>query len=130
MLKSANLDGYFTNHSLRRSSTTRLFQAGHTSYAIDTYQITSNDQRKQISAVIAGENIVKSPACTISKPQEVKSCNVEVKVTDNSDVPMDCSVKEKDIKMSQSDQIGQLVSKMLEGRTSGKAKITIEIEFS
>ena len=28
LLKSAELDGYFTNHSLRRSGTTRLFQVG------------------------------------------------------------------------------------------------------
>ena len=58
LLKSAELDGYFTNHSLRRSGTTRLFQAGverkivkeytgHTSDAVDQYQITSADQRKK-----------------------------------------------------------------------------------
>ena len=28
MLKDAELDGYFTNHSLKRSSTTCLFQVG------------------------------------------------------------------------------------------------------
>ena len=70
MLKSAQLDGYFTNHSLRRSSTTHLFQAGvdrkiikeftgHSSDAVDKYQITSNEQCKQLSAIIAGENVTK-----------------------------------------------------------------------
>ena len=55
LLKDAKLDGYFTNHSLCRSSTTRLFQAGvdhklvkeftgHSSDAVDKYQITSHDQ--------------------------------------------------------------------------------------
>ena len=39
-------------------------------------------------------------------------------------------VKEKNVKTRQSEQIGQLVSKMLEGRTTGKAKIKLEIEFS
>ena len=48
LLKSAKLDGYFTNHSLRRSGTMRLFQAGvdrkiikeytgHQSDALDKY---------------------------------------------------------------------------------------------
>ena len=51
MLKNANLDGFFTNHSLHRSGTTRLFHAGidkkiireftgHRSDAIDQYQVT------------------------------------------------------------------------------------------
>ena len=51
MLKNSKLDGYFTNHSLRRASTTHLFQAGvdrklikeftgHVSDAIDKYQVT------------------------------------------------------------------------------------------
>ena len=57
MLKSAELDGYFTNHSLHRSGTSRLFQAGidrkivkeytgHVSDAVDKYQITSAEQKK------------------------------------------------------------------------------------
>ena len=48
LLKSANLNGYFTNHSLRRTGTTHLFHAGidrklvkeftgHTSDAVDHY---------------------------------------------------------------------------------------------
>ena len=59
MLKSAKLDGFFTNHSLRRSGTTHLFQAGvdrkivkeytgHRSDAVDQYQITSNEQKRQV----------------------------------------------------------------------------------
>ena len=52
MSKKANLEGFFTNHSLRRTSTTRLFRqgvdrklikefTGHSSDALDQYQITS-----------------------------------------------------------------------------------------
>ena len=54
MLKSANLDGFFTNHSLRHSGTSRLFQngvdrklvkeyIGHVSDAVDCYQVTSDE---------------------------------------------------------------------------------------
>ena len=52
LLKNAKLDGYFINYSLRRSGTTRLFQAGvdrklikeftgHASDVVDKYAITS-----------------------------------------------------------------------------------------
>ena len=53
LLKNAKLDGFFTNHSLRRSWTTRLFNngvdrklvkeyTGHRSDAVDAYQVTSD----------------------------------------------------------------------------------------
>ena len=65
LLKSANLDGHFTNHSLRRSGTSCLFQSdvdkrlikeftGHRSDALDQYELTSRDQRQFISDVIGG----------------------------------------------------------------------------
>ena len=68
LLKSANLDGHFTNHSLRRTSATRLFQAGidrklikeftgHTSDVIDKYQITSNIQRSDMSKVLQQDKL-------------------------------------------------------------------------
>ena len=37
---------------------------------------------------------------------------------------------EKNVKLSQSDQICELIKKMLEGRTTGKATIKLEVEFS
>ena len=67
LLASAAIDGYFTNHSLRRSGATRLFQANVdwklvkeatgqecSSDAVDTYQVTSDQQRQKLSEVIAG----------------------------------------------------------------------------
>ena len=58
-------DKFYSNHSLRRSGTTHLFRAGidrklvkeftgHTSDAVDSYQITSNKQRAMLSNVIQG----------------------------------------------------------------------------
>ena len=63
LLKEVNIDGYFTNHSCRRSGTTRLFQAGvdrklikevtgHRSDAVDKYAITSDGQREHISNIM------------------------------------------------------------------------------
>ena len=68
MLKNCNLDGYFTNHSLRRTCATRLFQAGvdtklvkevtgHTSDAINKYQLTSNVQKEQVSTIVKGRRM-------------------------------------------------------------------------
>ena len=78
MLSDARIDGYFTGHSLRRSGTTRLFQAGidrnivkeimgHCSDAVDAYQVTSAEQKCNVSHVIAHK-----PSSTVSvSPTEV-----------------------------------------------------------
>ena len=85
LLSDAKIDGYFTNHSLRRSVPTHLFQAGverklvkevtgHRSDALDCYQITTNDQRRNISSIIA-----KRPSTSsVGVPQSVKN-SVELK---------------------------------------------------
>ena len=64
LMENAGILGFFTNHSARRTGGTRLFRAGvqhklvketagHTSDAIDQYQITSDDQRQMMSKVLA-----------------------------------------------------------------------------
>ena len=66
LMKTTGLEGFFTNHSLRRSSTTCLFQAGvpkkiiceftgHRSDALDRYEVTSEDQKEKVTKIIAGE---------------------------------------------------------------------------
>ena len=90
LLSSAEIDGYFTNHSLRRTSSTRMFQAGidrkivkevtgHRSDAIDKYQITSDVQRKQVSDVIAKKPSIGS----------LNACESVSDVTFESDVSKD-----------------------------------------
>ena len=62
---------------------------------------------------------------------EKPCCNsLEVNVTDNSNEKVQCCVREKNVKLSQSDQICELIQKILEGRTTGKATIKLEVEFS
>ena len=64
MCKEAKIKGLFSGHSLRRSSTTRMFQGGidkkiirevtgHQSHALDAYEITSAEQKRQVSEVMA-----------------------------------------------------------------------------
>ena len=68
LLSSGDIDGYFTNHSLRWSGCTRLFQAGierkivkeisgHRSDVIDRYQLTSDDQWKKVNEILACNNV-------------------------------------------------------------------------
>ena len=68
MLKNAGLNGFFTNHSLRRTAATRLFRAGknvklikeitgHVSNAVEKHEITSDEQRMELSEIIQGRNL-------------------------------------------------------------------------
>ena len=56
--------------------------------------------------------------------------NIEVAVTDHSDNQVQCTMRQNDVKMSQSEQIGNLVTKMIDGINEGKVTIKIEVEFS
>ena len=77
LMKEAKIEGFFTNHSLQRSGGTRLFNAsvyrklvkeatGHKSDAIDKYQSTSDQQRDQMSKVIA---CPKPDTCSIASKE-------------------------------------------------------------
>ena len=67
---------------------------------------------------------------TISKPPKKSVLNLEVSVLESGPNSIACTMRKKDIELLQSEKMGQLVSKMLEGCNSGKATIKIEIEFS
>ena len=53
-----------------------------------------------------------------------------MKAVDTKDHSVKCCVKENNVKLSQSEQICQSVHQMLQGRTTGKATIKIEVGFS
>ena len=80
LLSDAKIDGYFMNHLLRRTAPTRLFQAGierkifkeitgHRSDAIECYQVTSEDQQRNVSKIISGGNVPKK----VEKLEESKT---------------------------------------------------------
>ena len=70
LMQIAEIEGFFTNHSLRRTGGTCLFQAGvsrklikeatsHRSDAVDAYQVTSDEQRKGLSEILSkGQTVV------------------------------------------------------------------------
>ena len=130
---------------------TRLFQAGvdrkiikeftgHVSDAVDQYQVTSDQQRREVSAIIAGENVVKQPVEN-QKSEAAKSNywhkkhvegekSLELTVSDKSQGAVGCSCKMSNVKLCETERIGDLVNKMLEGKRYSKATIKMEIEFS
>ena len=86
----------FTNHSLRRSGATRLFQAnvdrklvkeatGHSSDAVDAYQVTSDQQRQRLSKVIAGV-----PSLPSNNDHEQNQQNTEDLVVAMNNVSIQC----------------------------------------
>ena len=73
LMEAGDIQGYFTNHSACRTRGTRLFQAGverklvkeatgHISDAVDKYQITSADQRRAMSNILAGNAVTVPPS--------------------------------------------------------------------
>ena len=140
LLWDAKLDGYFTNHSLRRTSTTRLFQAGvdrkivkeftdHVSDAVDKYQITSDEQKEKMSIILCG-----GQGSTESKNAETgKDPTLEISVNDKSKSNLccgACSCKSKVMKIEESHKIGEMINSLLKAHKCGKAKIKLEIKFS
>ena len=141
LLKDAKLDGYFTNHSLRRTGTTRLFQAGvdrkiikeytgHRSDAVDKYQVTSHAQKEEVSNILNG-NIDERNKENEVETGECKANSVDVLVTQSDHVgTTGCEVNNSKLSFDKKRDVGDMISKILEGRKSGKTKIKIEIEFS
>ena len=136
MLKSAKLDGYFTNHSLRRTGTTRLFQAGidrklvkeftgHRSDAVDQYQITSDRQREVISKVIEGANVLeeqKNQNMQSGKSSEIAEAN------DTNDGCV-CKCKNKINPNCNPSDIGNIIDTIVKSGKGGKTVVKFEIEF-
>ena len=139
LMKDAGITGFFTNHSARRTGGTRLFRAGvqrklvkettgHSSDAVDKYQLTSDDQREFMSKIMAGEqrNVVsENPQHVtlkevLSKPM---SNDVQVSVSDGG-----CKCK-CGSNMSNDGNIGEIVNEIIK-RQGGNATIKIAIEIT
>ena len=141
LLKSCNLDGYFTNHSLHRTSATRLFQAGvdrkimgHASDALDKYQITSKKQKEHVSKILSNQQQEKEQ---IEDKETVKTKPIEPSLELSvSNIPkgvvgkQQCSCTKEKFNLAQGEQLMNMITELVSNRKSGSAKIKIEIEFS
>ena len=135
--KDAKIDGFRTNHSLRRTGTTRLFQhgvdhklikefTGHTSDAVDAYQVTSKDQHREMSKILTSNNYEKQKG-------DGKKCvgEVEIALAETSGKsPMSCVCNKEQFDIDKSEKLGSLFTQIVSACKGGKAKIKLEIEFS
>ena len=137
----AGIGGFFTNHSLRRSGATHLFQAGvdcklvkeytgHMADAIDKYQITSDEQCEKLSSVISGEiKHKKGEQSNVEINQN--ACNLEVSVTNKT--PFDkqgCVCMKSNVKMNETEEVGKLIMDILKTKKAKNTIIKLQIEFN
>ena len=134
MIKDGNLPGFKTNHSLRRSGTTRLFQngidrklikefTGHVLDAVDNYAVTSDEQRAEMSKIIHGEKAVEK---VLKEPQ----ANVQFSVCEQlKNKSIGCCCSNQKINVTDMCKIGDMIEKLVTARKGEKATIKIELQF-
>ena len=133
-MKDAEIPGFFTNHSARRTGSTRLFRAGvqrklikettgHRSNAVDKYQVTSDAQRESMLEILAKEapsNVTEKPIITVeSEAKRDPKPSIYVTDSNNSD-PISVSAS----------NVNEIISKVLElSAKRGKSTVKIQIEI-
>ena len=91
IMSDAGIDGYFTNHSLRATTATRLFRAniaeqlimeqtGHRSNAITAYKRSSNEQKVKLSSVLQ----LQKPESDTSEPASARKAVKRKQDTNNT----------------------------------------------
>ena len=143
LMESAGYKGYFTGHSLRRSGTTRLAQAGvakkivkectgHTSDAVDKYFVTSDAQREKVSEILAAEPST-STGLIPSSMSKVRGDSIDVNRTvSNKAKPSVINVQTTNAQCNcKTTNIGNIVDRIVNDVSStGKTTIKIQIEIN
>ena len=136
----AKIEVFFTNHSLRRSGISRLFQAGvdrklvkestgHSSDAVDKYQITSDKQLEDISSIISGENKAKVKVKEMVKNEE-SACDLEVSVMNKTaGNNQGCTCMKSNVKFIETEEVGKLLSDILHSKKAKRTNVKLQIEF-
>ena len=130
LMDRAKIQGFFTNHSLRHSGGTRLFRAGvdrklikevtgHCSDAVDSYQITSMEQKKMMS------NVLKGKSTNESQESQANVEKVEVKETEGHVQHQVCRYKCGEVNR---DNVAEVIAKII-GESSKKGKTVIKSEI-
>ena len=138
LMEDAGIKGFFTNHSARRTGGTRLFRAGvqcklvkettgHSSDAIDKYQITSDEQRQMMSEVIAGRHVDQVREVEIAKTEAKKNSDKET----IDDVCSSCKSCERKVPKVDASNVGGVVKELIKHhKNDGKTVIKIQIEIT
>ena len=140
MLYDARINRIFTGHSLRRSAISRMFRAGmqkkiiremsgHRSDALEQYEITSDKQKEQASAILQ-KPPVKETCREVTETLSIAPKEQE-SVKENS--VSNVSVRAGDATCTtrvQSNEVGNLVSTIInENKGKGRMVIKMEIEI-
>ena len=135
LMKEAGIPGFFTNHSTRHTSGTRLFRAGvdrklvkeatgHASDAVDKYQITSDQQREIMSDIIA-----KTPMKVMQNEETEKEITTESRpnkaLLSISQRDKSCSCMKTEVN---SGNVCEIVQEIIKQNT-GNSKTTIKSEI-
>ena len=133
MLKDAGLDGFFTNHSLRRTAATRLFRAGTNvklikeitgpvSDAVEKYQITSDQQRMQLSSILQCEGDGVETVCSNVQDKECDevTCKSELITEDSKSA----------ISKYEGGDIAKAIETAVKATSGRKCRVTIQIDFT
>ena len=129
IMKEAEIPGFFTNHSARCTGGTRLFRGGvdrklvkestgHSSDAVDKYQITSDEQRQMMSRIIAGNqgHVSENETKILDANVGEKTITVNDKICQNAAV---------------GGNVGNMINEIIEkSSTEGKTTIKISIEIT
>ena len=152
MMEEAGYKGFYTGHSLRRSGGSRLFQAGvqrkivkectgHTSDAVDKYQITSNNQKQIVSEIVPGQHDIKPKPQTATTSvagdatettisSDSKDSKVKVEQPATHLIKGKYYAKNSEDSLKYKDSVGTIVEQVMKSLAKGtKAKIKIEIEI-
>ena len=108
---------------------------GHSSDAVDKYQITSHQQHEKLSEIIHGDRNVEHNTNVVSVDNQQKKDkhdnSIEISLKSNSDANcLACTCTSKNVNLHDTNGLGQLLKDMLEDRRYGKAKIKLEIDLS
>ena len=125
---------FFTNHSLRRTAATRLFQAGkntkiikevtgHISDAVEKNEITSDTQRMKISEIIQGDVSCETEKVT---KKLVKDDRVVVK---HKVEPMQMDISENSNVDRHVETTGNVIKTDIDETGNRKAWLTITIDL-
>ena len=122
----AKIEGKFSNHSLRATSTTRMFQqsvpeqvikeiTGHKSDAVRLYKRTNNDLLKQGGLSICGSNVEQNEINQTKDVQNVEHKSVDIE--SETSVKVDNTIKES---LSACQMIKNVVRTRMEMRKKNK----------
>ena len=148
MLRNAGLDGFFTNHSLRRTCATRLFQAGqsdqlvkeitgHISDSVNKYKTTSDEQHMSLSEIIQGDvpvvKLSQAPPLEIVDAPKVatleEKCALPKLVLSQESCGKGLDVSEPETALCTEGAVGDLLKSTMNVVGNRKAKLTIQVEL-